>query len=226
MKKKPLINKLVHPWLRRVLGITKPKPFVAPRPLNSECLRDAKVFASRDDLISSLSYRNFNRIAEIGVAWGDFSLVLIDRLKPREFHAFDLFHLHEASSFWGRKPNDTLQGKTHQEYIEEKLRISDVRIFKGDSSELLKSVCDKHYDLIYIDGAHDYDGVLADTTEAIRTVTDNGILVFNDYTIYDYASKEEYGVVHVVNDLCVNGGWKITGFALNNMMFCDVMLTR
>ena len=80
--------------------------------------------------------------------------------------------------------------------------------------------------MIYIDGDHTLEGVRRDAFAAIDKLNDDGILIFNDYIMCDYTQNIPYGVMHVVNDLCVNHGWKINGFTLLNHMFCDVSLER
>ena len=85
---------------------------------------------------------------------------------------------------------------------------------------------DDSYSLIYIDGDHAYEGVMRDTQVAIRKLRRDGLLIFNDYIVFDHLSGQRYGVVLVVNDLCVNHGWRITFFSLHHQMFCDVGLCR
>ena len=65
-----------------------------------------------------------------------------------------------------------------------------------------------------------------DTEVSIRKLKENGVLVFNDYIICDHVAGVAYGVVPVVNDLCVNHGWKVLFFALQRQLFCDIGLYR
>jgi hypothetical protein len=101
-----------------------------------------------------------------------------------------------------------------------------LEIKKGDSSTLLGEYADRTFDLIYIDGAHDYAGVKRDADVAGKKIKENGYLLFNDYIHFDHITKQEYGVIPVVNDLCVNGGWIVVGFAFQSQMFCDICLRR
>jgi len=57
----------------------------------------------------------------------------------------------------------------------------------------------------------------------------DGILMFNDYKMGDHNHKEgfyPYGVIHVVNDLCLNKDFQMFGFAFHHQMYCDVLLAR
>jgi hypothetical protein len=66
--------------------------------------------------------------------------------------------------------------------------------------------------------------VKRDAHQAILKLKKNGLLIFNDYTLIDSKTKDDYGVVHVVNDIIVNQGFKIVGFALEKDMFCDIAI--
>ena len=65
-----------------------------------------------------------------------------------------------------------------------------------------------------------------DAFASISKLKKNGILIFNDYIMHDHIANYPYGIVQVVNELCVNHDWKITALALESQMFCDVALER
>ena len=70
------------------------------------------------------------------------------------------------------------------------------------------------------------EGVKRDAEVAVDCLAKDGLLIFNDYTMMDPYSKYPYGIVPVVNDLCINHNWKICAFAFQPSMFCDIALTR
>src|SRR5664279_5101501 len=92
-------------FLKRVLGrgghhhgVSNPAavaPFEYPHPhssaLTQRHLRDAKLYATRHDMVADLKIAPGGVIAEIGVAYGDFSKYLLDTFKPKKFVAFDVF---------------------------------------------------------------------------------------------------------------------------------------
>jgi len=194
--------------------------------LSSQHLARAKLFADREDLIAGLQLPSRPRIAEVGVALGEFSKFLIAELRPAEFHAFDLFQLHQVKRLWGRPAAEIFGEKTHADYYADAVRDSSIVIHEGPSAETLKSLPDAHLDLAYIDAGHDYDSVLQDAQQCVRAVRPSGILVFNDYVLHDPFAGVDYGVVPVVNDLVVNEGWRVVGFALQKHLFCDIAITR
>jgi hypothetical protein len=80
--------------------------------------------------------------------------------------------------------------------------------------------------MIYIDAHHSYEAVRQDAANAKAKLKGNGILIFNDYTMYDHVNRGPYGVVQAVNELVVLEDWQVIGFALQSQMFCDVAIRR
>lgn len=69
-------------------------------------------------------------------------------------------------------------------------------LFKAFSTEkkAIKFIESKKWDLIYIDGSHDYEVVIEDTKNSIKNLSDNGILILDDsslYTDFDLELKSE-----------------------------------
>lgn len=75
--------------------------------------------------------RSFQAVAEIGVAFGDLTEIILDALNPSDFVAFDLFKLHELPMIWGKPTAETLGRKTHLEFYVERFRRRPVRTVVG-----------------------------------------------------------------------------------------------
>jgi hypothetical protein len=189
---------------------------------------NARVFANRHDLIDALAPRDAEMIAEVGVALGDFSEFLIKTLTPRQFVAFDLFEMHKWPEHWGRTSQDIFGQQTHLEYFERRFasHTSEMKIEAGMSRDTLLRYPSCSFDMIYVDANHGYDDVMLDARLSGERIKSDGLLVFNDYTLYDPFIPAPYGVVHAVNELIAGGGWQIVGFALEVNMFCDIALRR
>jgi hypothetical protein len=201
-----------------------------PMPLSQEHVSGAELFANRYEMIRSLSDRKIKSIAEMGVAYGDFSEFMIRTLNPRLFAGYDIFVYHTIDDVWSSSPQERLQGLTHIEYYKNRMTETfgnDLKLlaYEGDAAENLLKY-NRTFDLIYIDANHKLANVKEDTRAAIAKLSPGGLLGFNDYILYDHLGKERYGVVDVVNNLCVNEGWRITHFALQEQMFCDVILQK
>jgi Methyltransferase domain len=197
--------------------------------LESKHLDNARLFAHRKDLISSLELGEGGVIAEVGVAHGDFSEFLLDELRPHEFVAFDLFEIHD----WDPKQHHwsigRLNNMTHLEFYRQRFchRGTQVKTEVGQSDSRLATYKDRYFDLIYIDADHRYDAVKRDLRVASSKLKDNGIIVLNDYTMFDIWEWNPYGVVQSVNEFIVtNNNWKVCAFALEREMYGDIAIRR
>lgn len=200
---------------------------IAP-PLRPEHTEGARLFADRDDALQMLPTNG--RIAEVGVALGNFSRLMLDRLVPTRFDAFDIFRMHHEKEFWGKTSAEWLDNLPHQEFYERRFakEIAEqvMHVHAGDSSIRLAEMPDGVFDMIYIDGDHSYEGALRDALVAERKIKTDGILVFNDYVMADFITGSPYGVVPVVNEMCVNKGFRVIYMALQGSMFCDIALRK
>ena len=198
-----------------------------PVAISSDHLAGATLYANRNDALDS--WPRGAVIAELGVGFGAYSQLIMDRTYPKLFDAYDLFNLHEKETLWGKPSSHFFKGMTQIEFYRERFKAhfdaDRMRAFEGDSSGQLKRQPEHFYDVIYIDGDHTLNGVKRDASVAISSIRPNGILVFNDYVYYDRTGRP-YGVINVANDLCVNHGWKVKYIALQPQMFCDIALFK
>lgn len=199
-----------------------------PAEIKSEHLNGARLFANREDMIKAFA-RPTEIVGEIGVALGDFSKKLIEVFNPGYFVAFDMFNMHEQEGLiWGKTSSELLKGKTHPQYYRDEMDglIERLLIEAGRSQDNLKKYGDKSFDVLYIDGDHNYEPVKEDAGIALQKIKDDGLIIFNDYVMYDHFGGYPYGVVQVVNEIVASTDWKIVGFALQRWMFCDIALQR
>jgi hypothetical protein len=189
-------------------------------------LASARLFPSRNELVESFGCIN-GAIAEVGVALGDFSEFLIEKLKPSLFVAFDNFEMDHWSNIWGVPKDKAFHGLSHIEFYRKRFHDRpQVKIEPGDSRETLPRYADHFFDMIYIDANHTYEAVKADTEIAKRKIKHDGILMFNDYIMYDHNAHFAYGVVQAVNELVVAENWRVVGLGLNPQMYCDIAIKR
>lgn len=196
--------------------------------IKPEHVNGARLFANRCEMLKSLPLPRSGTIAEVGVAQGDFSAFLIEHLKPSKFVAIDLFEMEKHPLHWGIPQEVMFKGLTHFEFYSQRFApFGDaVSVLRGRSQDCLVSLPDQSFDMIYIDAAHDYDNVKRDGELAQKKVERDGIIVFNDYVMYDPFVGVEYGVVQAVNELLAQGGWRVVAFALAKSMFCDIAIQR
>lgn len=191
----------IRTWRRKT---KKPPVFlrdgVAPR-MRDDAFANTRVFPDRETMMAAVVPAG-GIGAELGVQNGHFSRFLLDRLRPRHLHLFDLA----------------------VDPIREDVRADPrVRLHAGDSSSNLAAQRDTLFDWIYIDGDHSLTGAQKDAEAALKRVRPGGLLIFNDYTPWSIAEAMPYGVIPVANKL-VNDGLAFEAIALSPWGYFDVAL--
>jgi Methyltransferase domain len=191
-------------------------------------LRDARLFASRNELVAAMRFLEGGVIAEVGVRKGDFSQVLLRILKPSRLVAFDTFSMHEFPFAFGSPTEKLFRGKTHLEYYRERFsrRGGQVVIEPGWSHVGLARHPDGSFDLVYLDAGRHYEIVRRDIDLAKRKIKEGGILVFAGYMMFDHRVNEPLGVVPAVNELVVGEDWRVFGLSLHREMYCNIAVRR
>ncbi len=171
-----------------------------------DALRTARIHGSR--LAALATFPSGEMAAEIGTQAGHFARRVLDQTNPENLHLFDL----EFETLRAANPSVA----------------SDPRVFlhEGDSSARLADLPDHSFDWIYVDGDHEIEGVRRDRDVAVRKVKLNGLLVFNDYTVWSPMELTDYGVVPVVNAMLAGGEWEVVYLALHPLMYCDIAIRR
>jgi hypothetical protein len=223
--------------LKKVLlkRILIPEPEINYPELRPGDVENARLFANRSSMIEAFRPLLQGKIiAELGVGYGDFSEVLIKILAPEQFFAFDTFEWHHVPVVWGKPTNEVFGNLTHRECYEKKFSRTSARVVteEGDSAANLRKYPDRFFDMIYIDADHSYPGVKKDADISKGKIKDDGILIFNDYIMFDHCGVAEpnygvwYGVVQAVNQLVVHENFEVIGFAFAKDMFCDIAVRR
>ena len=185
--------------------IKRGKAFTPIPKLARQHLANAKIVASREDLLDDLPKGGIG--GEVGTQHGYFARKLFDVLRPEELHLFDLsFDSFDAAALLP----ESGQVKKHA----------------GDAAGQLSRFPPGYFDWLYIDANHSYASVKRDIDEATRVVKSTGFLVFNDFTYWSPLEAMDYGVAHAVCELCIDQNWEIVFLALEPWMYCDVVVRR
>ena len=196
-------------------------------------LKNAKIFSDRYKYIDSLP-KNLKYL-EIGVAWGGYSEIFVEKNNPSLIHLLDTYNQYHMC--WGQRyngvcscnqPHGNYTPENHQSYIDDLFsKYSNVLTIKGDSRQILPSLTYK-YDYIYIDSNNDREVVTPTLFMASRLVEDGGVIGLNDYLIWDGVIEESrYGVVQAVHEfLSKNQSWHVDAIALHPQGFYDIYIKK
>ena len=182
--------------------------YLDPAPaLDYEHLQGCEILPDRFEILKRLP--RHGRVAEVGVDRGDFSVRILETAMPSELKLIDI---------------DTGRISAENRPIIEASGVA--QIMQGDSSTTIAELEDESFDWIYIDGDHRYDGVKKDIEAAAGKVKENGLLVFNDYTVWSPTSMFHCGVARAVNEFCRSDGWRMVYLCFQSMFYNDVAITR
>lgn len=185
--------------------------------IDNQLLKNARVYSNRNDGIGFIPQNAI--VAEVGVAYGDFTEQIINNSIINKFYAIDLFMM---SDIWGR---DTLKkaNLSHYEFYANRFRkeIDDGMLFmkKGYSWDVLSLFPDNYFDWLYLDADHRYDAVVKDINIISKKVRNGGIIQFNDYT-----AQDSFGVIPAVNNFINNTGSEVLGICLANNGYHDLIV--
>lgn len=190
-------------------------PFMGAAPLLEEAsLADCRVLPDRVTMLRRLPPGA--RAAEVGTQHGFFAEKIVDVARPAKLHLIDL-DFSPLDLNWSRPQKARYRALREAGAIE---------LHPGDSSTVLAAFPADHFDWIYIDAAHDYEGVRRDLAAAARCLRPGGLLICNDYTNWSVVELEPYGVMRAVNEFCVARGWTVAFLALHSLGYHDVALRK
>ena len=164
------------------------------------------LLSNREQILKQLPKRG--TCAEVGTQEGLFAEKILTIVEPERLHLFDI---------------DDGPLRARQTDL---LSRDEVELHVGDSSEMLSAFPDDHFDWIYIDGDHSYEGVARDIRVARTRVKPGGLLIFNDFTYWSPVECIDYGVPHAVCELAAHHVFNFVYFALHPHLYNDVALRR
>lgn len=155
--------------------------------------------------------------AEIGVWKGDFSQLILDTRRPREFHLVDPWNFspHFPKRWYGggiahsQADMDDIWKAVVQRFA----AFPSVQVHKRKSTEIAKEFTDRYFDWIYIDGDHSCQAVLDDLVCWYPKVKPGGYILLDYYNwkdesgqysvrkaIHEFISYNNVGDVRMIED--------------------------
>lgn len=140
---------------------------------------------------------------EIGVWHGDFSVMLLDRIKPDKLYLIDPWaNVTDAShseAFVGRTEDDKMErifAKVQARFAAE-IAAGQVEVIRDWSVPALDRFEPGSIDFAYVDGDHSYDGVRADLAALWPKMRVGGVMAFDDYHRRGWWGD---GVIRAINE--------------------------
>lgn len=193
------VAKPAYRWLNGLLGKARVRqgrtiPMVQ---LQERHLANLRVVTDRRAFLERLP--KGGTVAEIGVASGDFTAMILEVCKPDVLHLVD---------FWGSDRYAPGRARVEQRFQKE-LGLGQVVIDLGLSTEVLPRFPDGLFDWIYIDTDHGYPITAAELELARTKVRKGGLIAGHDYITGNWNGGVRYGVVEAVHEFCMKHDWEL-----------------
>ena len=205
---KILPQNIVHPTVYKYSisnALLEFSPERFPRiKLEEKNILNTKVILNREKLLDYLPVGGV--IAEVGVANGDFSKIMIEKLHPKKMYCIDIWTMEER---WNNF------SKNLKKYIESGI----VEVLKGDSVKMLNEIKDNELDFVYIDAMHDYEHPRRELSICKDKVKQDGFIAGDDYVVINVHENPimQYGVVNAVNEFMVNEDYELVYITIENL---------
>ena len=190
-------------------------------------LQRARVCTNRYEVLKLLP--KGGTAVEVGVAYGDFTIHILNQLQPAHFIAIDTFGIKAGEEPWGRKVLADRQC-THLEYYQQTfapfIEKGIMTCKQGLSWELLQQFPDHSIDYLYVDADHSYSSVRKEIDAFKSKMKDGAIVQFNDYTYFDQNALMPYGVPKAVHEFMLEEQYEMLYLCLHPQGFYDVVLKR
>lgn len=129
-------------------------------------------------------------IAEIGVFKGRgtalINVFLINKNVEYDYYAID--HFKGSLDFFQTLPNEHREGIDYYPIAYNNLKTflennNNVKLIKNESIEESKNYSNGFFDIVYLDGSHDYDSVKKDISAWIPKIKLGGFICGDDYSV-------------------------------------------
>lgn len=200
---------------------------MVPLSLPQSLFENSKVFASREDVLHALP--KGGTVAEVGVAYGNFSSLLLEIMQPEKFIAIDSFAITKENEPWKQtilRDSKLSHLDFYKTKFEKEIATGKMEVSKGLSWDCLAQLPDQSLDYIYLDAGHAYEEVVKDIQQAKKKIKTTGIIQFNDYTLFDAFAFVPYGVPKAVHEFMIEENYELLYLCLHRQFFFDLVVRK
>ncbi|RMA42338.1 class I SAM-dependent methyltransferase [Rhodophyticola porphyridii] len=179
--------------------------------LHSVHTRNCRLLPDRYHLLDAMP--KAATVAEIGVAFGDYSQEILERCAPKKLFLVDAW----ASDRY----SDGLSAI--QNKFASQIERSIVEVRQGLSTEVLKKFAPNSIDWAYIDTNHSYQTTIEELRLCASCLVSDGRIAGHDFCTGNVVSAIPYGVVESVMQFCLEDSWEFEYLTLDpsaHFSFC------
>jgi hypothetical protein len=162
--------------------------------------------------------------AEIGVATGRLSKIIIENNKPKKLYLIDAWKNFDIGYYDENMVDDDSHEKRYQSVKEHFATNQSVILVRDYSTEAAKQFEDEFFDWVYIDADHSYDGCITDLKAYNKKVKQTGYIWGHDWLAGTY-TKKGFDVNRAVKDFVEENGY-IISFITNEKKFASYVISK
>jgi len=176
------------------------------------------------DRYELLKYMPHGVVAEIGVATGRLSKIILENNKPKKLVLIDAwknFDLGYADDNMVTEDKHESRYQSVKKMFEGNKEVSIVRDFSTAAAEKFD---DNYFDWVYVDADHSYEGCLKDLQAYDSKVKQDGYIWGHDWLAGTY-TKKGFEVNRAVTDFVESKGY-ILSFITNEPKFASYIISK
>ena len=163
--------------------------------LEIEHTEHCRLLPNRRELLRVLPKNGL--VAEVGVAFGQFSRAILDLAQPRELHLIDAWI---GERYGGGYDHVTTE-------FADEIAEGRVIINRGQSTAVLPTYSSDTFDWVYLDTNHSFPTTLSELEQSSGVVRADGRITGHDFCTGNPVAGKPYGVVEAVTAFCKEKGW-------------------
>lgn len=137
-------------------------------------------------------------VAEIGVAYGDYTLNIVRHNRPEKLHLIDA---------WAKDRFSPGLQAVRDKFSNE-IENGTIDIRQGLSLDVLKSLEPQSLDWVYIDTDHSFTTTLKELQVCAMLVKKGGFIAGHDFCTGSVVTPTPYGVIEAVTKFCKDHHWQ------------------
>ena len=184
-------------------------------------------FGTRDEMVRAILKPGM-KVAEVGVFRGEFAQVLAGT-RPSLLVLIDPWEGILTSGNHDGQNVVQVNGEDVFRSLKETTKaLPFIEIRRGYSGTVLKEFPDNHFDAIYIDGDHSFEGCFSDLELAYKKVKAGGWIMGHDYgcNLLKCTTAWCFGVEQAVDTFCVKYNQKKVALGLDGCISYAIRLEK
>jgi hypothetical protein len=177
------------------------------------------------DRYELLKYLPHGVCAEVGVATGRMSKIIVENNNPKELYLIDAWKSFDLGYADG---NMVLDDEHESRYQNVKSMFKDnasVKLIRDYSTSAAENFDNNFFDWVYIDADHSYQGCLNDLNAYNKKVKETGYILGHDYTPPGGKTKKGFGVNEAVEEFVSTNNY-ILSFITVEKKFASYLISK